>query len=166
MSLPALTRHDPEESRLRQEIQLACFRLGAEMYAIDIMRIKEIIRPQKLTAVPRAPVFVEGMINLRGTVLPVIDLGKRFGLPATPIDRRSRVVICAVFDRFVGILVEEVSEVRRYTRQEIKAPPEFVKGRESEFFLAVCQREDDLVMVIDLEKLFSTDEILHLSQLQ
>ena len=166
MSLSALTRHDPEESRLRQEIQLACFRLGAEMYAIDIMRIKEIIRPQKLTAVPRAPVFVEGMINLRGTVLPVIDLGKRFGLPATLIDRRSRVVICAVFDRFVGILVEEVAEVRRYTRQEIKAPPEFVKGRESEFFLAVCQREDDLVMVIDLEKLFSTDEILHLSQLQ
>lgn len=166
MSLSALTRHDPEEQRLRQEIQLACFRLGAEMYAIDIMRIKEIIRPQKLTAVPRAPVFVEGMINLRGSVLPVIDLGKRFGLPAIPVDRRSRVIICAVFDRFVGILVEEVSEVRRYTRQEIKSPPEFVKGRESEFFLAVCQREDDLVMIIDLEKLFSTDEILHLSQLQ
>lgn len=166
MSLSALTRHDPEDRRLRQEIQLACFRLGSEMYAIDIMRIKEIIRPQKLTAVPRAPVFVEGMINLRGTVLPVIDLGKRFGLPALKVDRRSRIVICAVFDRFVGILVEEVMEVRRYARHEVKPPPEFVKGRESEFFLAVCQREDDLVMVIDLEKLFSTDEVLHLSQLQ
>ncbi len=121
---------------------------------------------QKLTVVPRAPSFVEGMINLRGMVLPVVDLGKRFGLPALAVDRRSRIIICAVFDRFVGILVEEMTEVRRYTRQEVQPPPEFVQGRESEFFLAVCRREDDLVMVIDLEKLFSTDEILHLSRLQ
>ena len=166
MILSAITRHDSEEQRERREIQLACFRLATEMYAIDIMRIKEIIRPQKLTSVPRAPVFVEGMINLRGAVLPVIDLRKRFGLPPLTVDRRSRIIICAIFDQFVGILVEEVTEVRRYGRHEVKPPPEFVKGRESEFFLAVCQRDDDLVLVIDLEKLFSSGEILHLSHLQ
>jgi purine-binding chemotaxis protein CheW len=165
MTLPTLTRRDPVEDQNRQEIQLACFRLAEERYAIDIMRIKEIIRPQKLTTVPQAPVFVDGMINLRGTVIPVIDLRKRFGLEPKDPDRRTRIIICAILNRFVGLMVEEVSEVRRYYRHEVKPPPEFIKGKESEFFLAVCQRENDLVMVIDLEKLFSSGEIIHLAQL-
>ncbi len=165
MTLPALNRRDSVDDRSRQEIQLACFRLAAEKYAIDIMRIKEIIRPQKLTSVPRAPAFVDGMINLRGTVIPVIDLRRRFGLEPTEPDRRSRIIICAIFNRFVGLMVEEVTEVRRYYRHEVKPPPEFIRGTESEFFLAICQREDDLVMVIDLEKLFSSGEIIHLAQL-
>ena len=70
-----------ENQEQRREIQLACFRVGEEMYALDIMRIKEIIRPQKLTPVPKAPRFIEGVINLRGAVIPVVDLRKRFDQP-------------------------------------------------------------------------------------
>ncbi|WP_432823558.1 chemotaxis protein CheW [Trichloromonas sp.] len=165
MSLLALNRPDSSEAEGRQEIQFACIRLASEMYALDIMRIKEIIRPQKLTSVPRAPAFVDGMINLRGTVIPVVDLRKRFDLPATPIDRKTRIVICAISEKFVGLMVDEVTEVRRYLRHEVRPAPEFVKGKGAEFFMAVCQRESDLVMLIDLAKILSSDEIIDLKKI-
>jgi len=160
MSLPVLNHHDSAAGTSSQEVQLACFKLGAEMYALDIMRIKEIIRPQKLTSVPKAPAFVDGMINLRGTVIPVIDLRKRFDLPPVAMDRKTRIIICAMFDKFVGLVVDEVTEVRRYLRHEVRPAPEFVKGKGAEFFMAVCQRESDLIMLIDLERLLSSEELL------
>jgi purine-binding chemotaxis protein CheW len=160
MSLLVLNHRDASFPTERQEVQLACFRLADEMYAIDIMRIKEIIRPQKLTAVPKAPPFIDGMINLRGTVVPVIDLRKRFDLPPLPVDRKTRIVICAISEKFVGLIVDEVTEVRSYLRNEVRPAPEFVKGKGGEFFMAVCQRASDLVMLIDLERLLSSDEII------
>jgi purine-binding chemotaxis protein CheW len=165
MSRLVLSQRDLTESKARQEIQLACIRLASEMYALDIMRIKEIIRPQKLTSVPKAPPFVDGMINLRGLVIPVIDLRKRFDLPSAPRDRKSRIVICAIFEKFVGLMVDEVTEVRRYFRHEVRPAPEFVKGKGAEYFMAVCQRDSDLVMLIDLEKILSSDEIIDLKNI-
>ena len=150
----------------RQEIQLACFRIGTEMYALDIMRIKEIIRPQRLTPVPKAPPFIEGVINLRGAVVPVVDLRKRFEQPAAGHDRRTRVLICALAGKIIGLMVDEVAEVRRYTRQEIQPSPHFLRGRGSEFFLGVCRREDQLVMLIDLEKILSSAERIDLEGIQ
>jgi purine-binding chemotaxis protein CheW len=149
----------------RQEVQLACFRVGTEMYALDIMRIKEIIRPQKLTVVPKAPAFIEGVINLRGTVLPVVDLRRRFDQPVVA-DRRTRVIIATVQGRIIGLMVDEVAEVSRYTRQDIQPPPQYLKGGGSEFFLGVCRRGDDLVMVLDLEMLLSSGEQLALDHIR
>jgi purine-binding chemotaxis protein CheW len=148
----------PSAAPVRQEIQLACFRVGAELYALDIMRIKEIIRPQRLTPVPKAPSFVEGVIDLRGSVIPVIDLHKRFDQPVPPPDRKTRVIICAVTGKIIGLLVDDVAEVHTYGRQEIFPAPQFLKGKGSEFFLGVCHRQDDLVLIIDLEKILSSHE--------
>jgi len=150
----------------RQEIQLACFRIGTEFYALDIMRIKEIIRPQRLTAVPKAPAFIEGVINLRGAVVPVVDLRKRFDVPAAGLDRRTRVLICALSGKIIGLIVDEVAEVRRYTRKEVQPSPQFLKGRGSEFFLGVCRRDDQLVMLLDLEKILSSTEKIDLEAIQ
>jgi purine-binding chemotaxis protein CheW len=150
----------------RQEIQLACFRIGAEMYALDIMRIKEIIRPQRLTPVPKAPSFIEGVINLRGAVVPVVDLRKRFEQPAAAPERQTRILICALAGKIVGLLVDEVAEVRRYTRQEIQPAPQFLRGQGSGFFLGVCRRDDQLVMLIDLEKILSSGERIDLEAIQ
>lgn len=147
----------------RQEIQLACFRIGSEMYALDIMRIKEIIRPQRLTPVPKAPPFVEGVINLRGVVVPVVDLRKRFDQPATSPERRTRILICALAGKMIGLLVDEVAEVRRYTRQEIQPAPQYLRGQGSDFFLGVCRRDEQLVMLIDLEKILSSGEKIDLN---
>ncbi len=166
MSLPVLSSDEMPGVKGRPDVQLACIRLASEMYALDIMRIKEIIRPQKLTSVPRAPAFVDGMINLRGLVIPVIDLRKRLDLPVTPKDRKTRIVICAIFEKFVGLMVDEVTEVRRYLRHEVKPAPDFVKGDGADFFMAVCQRDSDLVMMIDLEKILTSDEIINLKKFQ
>jgi len=150
----------------RQEIQLACFRIGPEMYALDIMRVKEIIRPQRLTPVPKAPPFIEGVINLRGVVVPVVDLRKRFDQPATAPERRTRILICTLAGKMIGLLVDEVAEVRRYTRQEIQPAPQYLRGQGSDFFLGVCRREEQLVMLIDLEKILSSGEKIDLDAIQ
>lgn len=150
----------------RQEIQLACFRIGTEMYALDILRIKEIIRPQRLTPVPKAPAFIEGVINLRGVVIPVVDLRKRFDQPKTDSDRKTRVIICGLSGKILGLIVDEVSEVRRYSRQEVQPAPKFLKGKGAEFFLGVCRRDEDLVMLLDLEKILSSDEKIDLEKIE
>ena len=160
------TASSPAREGVRQEIQLACFRIGTEMYALDIMRIREIIRPQRLTPVPKAPPFIEGVINLRGAVVPVVDLRKRFEQPAAGPERRTRILICALAGKVIGLMVDEVDEVRRYTRQEIQPSPQFLRGRGSEFFLGVCRRDDQLVMLIDLEKILSSDERIDLEGIQ
>jgi len=149
----------------RQEVQLACFRVGEVFYALDILRIREIIRPQKLTPIPKAPKFVEGVINLRGAVIPVVDLRKRFELSQTNTDRKTRVVICVLTGKIIGLVVDEVAEVRRYTRQDIQPAPQYLKGRGAEFFLGVCRRDDDLVMVLDLERILTSGEKLDLEQI-
>jgi purine-binding chemotaxis protein CheW len=142
----------------RQEIQLACFRVGDQLYGLDILRIREIVRPQKLRPVPKAPSFVEGVMNLRGAVIPVVDLRRRFDLVVPPEDRQTRIMISALAGRIVGLMVDEVVEVRRYSRKEIQPAPHFLKGRGVEFFLGVCRREEDLILILDLEKLLSTEE--------
>ena len=167
MNRNAEKKEAPAKSEeLRQEIQLACFRIGTEMYALDILRIKEIIRPQRLTPIPKAPAFIEGVINLRGVVIPVVDLRKRFDQPKTESDRKTRVIICGLSGKILGLMVDEVSEVRRYSRQEIQAAPKFLKGKGAEFFLGVCRRDEDLVMLLDLERILSSDEKIDLEKIE
>src|SRR5437763_16976232 len=95
------------------EQQLVVFELGAELYGVEIARVHEIIRLQAVTRVPRSPAFVEGVINLRGKVIPVVDLRRRFGLPSAEHTRSSRIVVVEIGDQVVGIVVDGVSEVLR-----------------------------------------------------
>ncbi len=143
------------EETARQEIQVACFRLGQELYGLNIMQIKEIIRPQKLTPVPKAPPFIEGVINLRGLVIPVADMRKRFDQVVREEPRKNRILVCALSDRIVGLLVDEVMEVRRFTRMDVVPAPQFIKGPEADFFLGVARQEDRLIMLIDLARVLS-----------
>src|SRR5512133_2192846 len=94
-----------------KEIQVACFRLLDDLYAVDIMRIKEIIRPQKLTTLPKAPAFIDGVINLRGAVIPVVDLRKRFNMPERESAATTRLLIVRLSAQIVGLVVDDVTEV-------------------------------------------------------
>ena len=167
MSTPTgkLSVNTSDENELRQEIQLACFKVGSELYALDIMKIKEIIRPQKLTPSPKAPSFIEGVINLRGAVIPVADMRKRFDQPISEETRKNRVVISSLAGKIIGLLVDEVTEVKRFGRKEIAPAPQFIKGPQADYFLGVARRDDDLIMLIDLEKVLSTDEKIALQNL-
>ena len=161
----AITVSMPAGREMRQEIQLACFRIGSELYGLDIMKIREIIRPQKLTPIPKAPSFVEGVINLRGVVIPVADMRKRFDQPLGRDPRRNRIVICSLAGKIIGLLVDEVTEVRRYGRKEIAPAPQLIAGSHADYFLGVACRDDELIMLVDLERVLSSDEKIELQKL-
>jgi len=121
-------------------VQLCTFRIGGEDYAVDIMRVREIIQPMPITPVPRAPPFVEGVVRLRSEVVPVIDVRKRFGLPATPPGRKSKFLVVHVAGRRMGLVVDEVCEVVRIHRSEIRPAP-ILSGDAPRFILGVCGGE-------------------------
>jgi purine-binding chemotaxis protein CheW len=121
--------------------QLFTFRVGGEDYAIDIMRVREAINPLPVTPVPRAPAFVEGVIRLRGDVIPVLDVRRRLGLPVGPPTRKTKILIVHVAGRRVGLVVDEVTEVLRIPRSEIRPSPGLVEGGGPRFFLGVCGGE-------------------------
>ncbi len=119
-------------------VQLCTFRIGGEDYAIDIMRVREVIHPLPITPVPRAPSFVEGVIRLRGDVIPVLDVRKRLGVPATRATRKSRFLVVNVAGRRIGLVVDEVREVLRLPRSEIRPAPALGDPGAPRFFLGVC----------------------------
>jgi purine-binding chemotaxis protein CheW len=129
------------------------------------MRIKEIIRPQKMTPIPKAPAFIEGVINLRGVVIPVADLRKRFDQPISETNSKNRIVVCSLSGRIIGLMVDEVTEVKRFGRNEIAPAPQFIDGPEANYFLGVARRDEDLIMLIDLEKVLSNNEKIELQKM-
>ncbi|HVO21479.1 MAG TPA: chemotaxis protein CheW [Anaeromyxobacter sp.] len=122
-------------------VQLCTFRVGGEDYALDIMRVREIITPLPVTPVPRAPSFVEGVVRLRGDVIPILDVRRRLGLPAAPATRKTRVLIVSVAGRRLGLVVDEVAEVLRLPRTAIRPAPALVGGGGRRFFVGVCGGE-------------------------
>jgi purine-binding chemotaxis protein CheW len=140
------------------ERQLVVFQLGVEFYGVEISCIHEIVRMQKVTRVPRAPAFVEGVINLRGKVIPVIDLRHRFGLPAADHTRASRIVVVEIGDQVVGLVVDGVSEVLRINPALIEPPSPVVAGIDSEYLRGIARLPDRLVILLDLDRVFAREE--------
>jgi purine-binding chemotaxis protein CheW len=153
------------ESDIR-EILLACFWLGDDKYAVDVMRIKEIIRPQKLATLPKAPSFVEGVLNLRGAVIPVIDLRKRFDMPSLDIDQSRRLLIVTIAGRMLGIAVDEVTEVIKVPIADIKPPPQVSQGLNAEYLVGVCLVKDDLIMLLNPDLLMTLHETNELGRIE
>ena len=149
----------PQNSALpNDERQLVVFQLDAEFYGVDIARVHEIIRLQTITRVPRAPAFVEGVINLRGKVIPVVDLRKRFGLPTADHTRASRIVVVEIGDQVVGIVVDGVSEVLRVSESTIEPPSPVVAGIDSEYIHGIAKLADRLVILLDLNRVMAREE--------
>jgi len=148
------------------EIQMACFRLGDHLYAMDIMRIKEIIRPQKLAVLPKAPLFVEGVLNLRGAVIQVIDLRKRFNMPLRDIDQSRRLLIVALAGRTLGVAVDEVTEVITVPAADIKPPPQVTDGVGAEYLIKVCLFGEELVMLLNPDRILTWSEENELGRVQ
>lgn len=149
-----------------REIQMACFRIGDDIYAVDIMRIKEIIRPQKITVLPKAPQFVEGVLNLRGTVIPIIDLRKRFDMPQREIDQNRRLLIITLAGCIMGMAVDEVTEVITVPVANIKPPPQITQGVDAEYLVGVCLAQDSLIMLLNPDRLLTGRETAELGALE
>lgn len=136
------------------EIQLVVFELGDERYGLDIATVYEIIRHQPVTAVPQAPAFVEGVINLRGRIIPVVDLRDRFGMAAGSITKASRIVVCEAAGTRVGLVVDGVSEVLMVPGDAIEATPEVAAGHDAAYLRGIAKLGDRLIILLDLAGLF------------
>jgi len=139
-------------------LQLVTFRLGNEEFSVDILKVQEIIRDMELTRVPRAPDFVEGVINLRGRVIPVIDLRKRFGFEAGEKTVETRIIVIDVNERTVGLRVDAVSEVLRLPADTVEPAPALVAGSGSDYISGVGKVDDRLIILLDVGKLLSESE--------
>ena len=152
----------------KEIVQLAAFVVGEERYALDIMRIKEIINPLPITRVPKSPPFIEGVIELRGAILPVVDLRKRFDAHPGPLSRTAKYLIVAMEgiggERWiVGLVVDKVLEVIRIARDDVRPAPTMTFGETARYFSGVCRHRDRIVMVIDLDAILSSNERITLA---
>ncbi len=151
----------PEQSRSTEIVQLAAFRVGAEEYVVDIMRVREIIRPQAVTRIRKGPRFVEGVINLRGAVVPIVDLRRRFDLPAEDHPHR-KIIILSVEGRMLGLVVDGVTEVVRVPKDSIRPAPDLLSEDQAPYFLGVCHHRGRTLVLLNVRNVVASDEAIPL----
>jgi purine-binding chemotaxis protein CheW len=140
-------------------IQLVSFELDGEEYGIDVLTVREIIRMPSITKMPNTPDYVDGIINLRGTVVPIISLRKRFSLMDRDHDRQSRILVMEVGDNLTGFIVDAVAEVIRISSVAIQPPPSITQGNAAqECITGVINHAERLLIALDLNRLFSVEE--------
>ena len=147
-----------EDGHEGDRLQLVTFHIAGEEFGVDILSVQEIIRPMQITMVPHAARFIEGVINLRGKVIPIIDLRRRFGLSTRDHDKHTRIIVIEINNMIVGFVVDSVSEVLRIPASTVEPPPPVVSGLESEYISGVGKLEDRLLILLDLNKLLSGEE--------
>lgn len=161
---PESTRNGLLRSRAGQaappppEEHLVVFTLEDECYAVDIGDVWEINTMQKITRVPRAPHFIEGVLNLRGEIIPVMDLRKRLGLEARPYDRSSRIMVAQSAHNRLGLIVDSVREVLKIPCSVVKPATELGVLIDEAFVRGVAQKDEQLIVLIDLQRLLDDDE--------
>lgn len=141
-----------------REEQIVVFKLAEQTYGVDIGTVAEIIRMESITRVPRAPEFVEGVINLRGRIIPVIDLRKRFGLPEGERTRQSRIIIVEIGGMTIGMIVDAVLEVLRIPAETIEPPPAVVDGVDIAYLRGIALWEERMIILLNLQKILYENE--------
>lgn len=151
------------QAAVDHQLQLVTFMMGEEEYAVDILSVKEINRMMRLTAVPQSPPDVEGVINLRGRIIPVLDLRTRFGMPKAERNDHNRIVVVEVHGQVIGFIVDRVHEVLRISSGIVEPAPEMVTSTQSDFVAGVGKLEDRLLILLDLARVVTADMVSSLS---
>jgi len=149
------------DSRHREgagSLQLVSFRLGQEEYGIEITKVQEIILMGEITRLPQTPPYIKGLINLRSTVIPIVDLRLRFGLPPQEATEETRIMVVNVRGKTIGIIVDAVNEVLRISKDQIAPPPPTVAGLGREYLSGLVKLENRLLILLDIEKLFNGEQ--------
>jgi len=140
-------------------LQLVSFKIGEAEFGVDILHVQEINKMMELTIVPNTPPFVEGVVNLRGRIIPVLNLRSRLGLELKEYDSETRIIVVEMEDKTIGFIVDEVKEVLRIPKNITEQPPDVVTGVDSEYITAIGKLEDRLIILLDLSKILSKSEI-------
>ncbi len=157
-----MTRFSPAtETRHRDSdiVQLAAFRVGTEEYVVDIMRVREILRPLPITRVRKGPKFVEGVISLRGQVIPIIDLRRRFDVAADE-HRLRKILILMIDGRVLGLVVDGMTEVVRVPRSEIRAAPGLLAADRAPYFLGVVQYRGRTLILLNVKNIVASEDAI------
>lgn len=142
-----------------KDLQVVGFRIGRETFGLPIAMVREIVRVPDITSVPNVPDYVEGVINLRGRIIPVIDLRKRFGQKSLEADKRNRIVVVEVDTRALGLLVHSASEVLKVPPSEIESPQNVFQEGELSYVSGVAKLNGRLVILINLQRLLQASEL-------
>ena len=159
MEVETMASQDTAGAAASGELQLVSFNIGTEEFGVDILKVQEINRMVEITKVPQAPHYVEGVINLRGKVIPIVDLRKRFNLELKEHDKNTRIVVVDIGGNIMGMIVDSVSEVLRLPANTIEPPPEIVTGITSEYIKGVAKLDDRLLIFLDLSKVIDVNEM-------
>jgi len=147
-------------------LHLVTFRLLGEEFALPITDVREIIRMVEVTPVPQAPTLVEGVINLRGQIIPVVDMRKRFGIEPKETDHESCMIVIEMRGILVGIIVDDIPNIGRIPSDSVSPPPAMVAGAiGAEYIKGISHHEDRMIILIDMRKVFSQDELGALEQM-
>lgn len=144
--------------------KLLTFSLGEEGYGVSILKVKEIIGMLDITLVPRTPAFIKGVINLRGKIIPVMDLRIKFGMEEQAYDERTCIVVVEInlngSERLLGVVVDMVSEVVNISAEQIEPPPEYGTNLEHNFIIGIGKIKERVVIIVDIEEIFLSEEVI------
>jgi purine-binding chemotaxis protein CheW len=150
---------------MAKDLQLVGFRIGKETFGVPINLVHEIVRLPEITAVPDAPDYIEGVINLRGKIISIVDLRKRFGESQIEASRKNRILVAEIDRKMVGLIVDAASEVIRLSETEIEAPPEVFQESEVKYVTGVGKLQGRLVILVDLTKILQKGELRRLGDI-
>jgi purine-binding chemotaxis protein CheW len=147
-----------------KDLQIVGFRIGQEMFGLPISMVREIVRVPEITSVPNAPEHIEGVINLRGRIVPIVDLRKRFGQKIFEPSKRNRIVVVELEKRVIGLIVNSASEVLRIPPSEIVEPSNLFKQGEVDYITGVGKLQGRLVILLDVNKVLQREELRGLDE--
>jgi purine-binding chemotaxis protein CheW len=149
---------------MEKEVQVVGFRIGSETYGVRIGAVREIVRVPEITTVPSAPDLIEGVINLRGKIIPVMDLRKRFGQTEIQQDKRNRILVVELDNKLLGLIVNSASEVLKIPPSDIEAPGSVFADGESGYVVGVGKLKNRLIILLDITKLLHRPEFKQLEE--
>jgi purine-binding chemotaxis protein CheW len=148
-------------------LSMVTFKISTEFYGVDIMEVREIIRNSDITPIPNSPGFVDGVITLRGEIIPIVDLSKRFRFETVELTEEEEllkgIIVVTVDDMTIGILIDQVNRVITINSSQIQMPPQMISGIGAEYIRGVVKLEENLLVILNIKKLFSKRELVELS---
>jgi purine-binding chemotaxis protein CheW len=157
-------RNETTNSTTDEQLQLVSFVVSGELFAVDVLCVQEINRMMSLTRIPQPPEGVEGIIYLRGAIIPVLHLGKQFGMPCADQSEQTRIIVMDIQGKTVGLIVDAVQEVVRIAQSQLAPPPQLNTTLDENYVTGVAELDDRLLIILDLDKLISPESINDIDQ--
>jgi purine-binding chemotaxis protein CheW len=148
-----------KKSGTLNSIQIVCFKIGREEYGLEILAVQEILKLPKVTRLPKSADFIMGVINLRGKVIPIVDLSRRFNIEGTESLPDRRAIVVEIRGKKVGLAIDSVSHVIKVDEKDIEPPPPIVKGISSRYITGIVKLKEGFVIMLDIKQIFSAEEI-------